>query len=342
VNPRRRPVAPNPAPAVDRLLALDTAVLPVHPQRMTLRQLLSVVEIRTKVISASTYTLATLYTLSSGRDVVWAVAALLAVAVLCVDMGTTAFNTFFDYVRGVDTPLSTVEPGKVLVHEGVAPGHALVISFALYAVGAGAGVLVAALTTWWIVPAGIASMAVGFLYNGGPLPISRTPLGEVFAGGFLGTVLFLVVYAVHTGTVTASALVASVPSTLIIACVLTVNNTCDIEGDRFAGRRTLSIVLGRPAASVLIDVFCAAAYLLLLLMTLGRTIGVMPDDGSVPELPPLGGAFVAAGAIVTAVLLAGMHRRGYARETKHPNIVAIIRAVGVYTVAYAAALALGI
>ncbi|MFW5715872.1 MAG: prenyltransferase [Spirochaetota bacterium] len=306
---------------------------------MTVRQFLEVVEIRTKVISVSTYVLATLYTLAAGHDVSWLHAALLGVAVLCVDMGTTAFNTFYDYVRGVDSPVLTVEPGKVLVHEGVAPAHAFLVSVGLYVFGAAAGIAVAAISTWWIVPAGILSMAVGFLYNGGPLPISRTPLGELFAGGFLGTVLFLVVVAVHTGEVTVGGVVASVPSTLVIALVLTVNNTCDLEGDRAAGRRTLSIVLGKPAAVVVMDVLCAAAYLLLFSMTLGRYAGLIPPDSLVPALPPVGATFVGAGAVATTILFVGMHRRGFSHATKHPNMVAIIRVVAVFTIAYAGALA---
>jgi 1,4-dihydroxy-2-naphthoate polyprenyltransferase len=288
---------------------------------MTIRQFFAVVEMRTKVISVSTFLVASLYAWSVGHGVGWLAALLLAVAVLCVDMGTTAFNTFYDFVRRVDTRRSTEEPGKVLVHEGVAPGHAFVVSIVLYAVAAGTGIAVAVLSSGWIIVAGVAGMLVGFLYTGGPLPISRTPFGELFAGGFLGTVLFLVVYGVHAGSIDRAAVVASLPSTLLIAAVLTVNNTCDIDGDRAAGRRTLSIVLGRRAASVLIDALCLAAYGLLFAIT------------SAPVI-------VVAGALSTAVIVVGMHRRGFARATKTANMSSIIGAMAIYTAVYAAALVL--
>ncbi len=294
---------------------------------MTFRQFLLVVEIRTKVISVSTYLLATLYAAASGHGISWIAAVLLAVAMLCVDMGTTAFNTFYDYVRGVDTPLLTVEPDKVLVHEGVAPAHAFLVSAGLYAMAAGTGIAVAVISSWWILVAGAAGMLVGFLYNGGPLPISRTPLGELFAGGFLGSVLFLVVYAVHSGRIDAPALVASVPSTLMIAAVLTVNNTCDIEGDREAGRRTLSIVLGRPAAGCLIAVLCVGAYAM-----------IVPATSRIPSPSFIRAGAVGVGLLASAVMLAGMHRRGFHHRTKHPNMVATIRIVLIYTIAYAGTL----
>lgn len=303
---------------------------------MTVRQFFAVVELRTKVISVSTYLLATLYAAARGVPVEPGPALLLAVAVLCVDMGTTAFNSFFDYLRGVDSPLYTSEPDKVLVHERVPAAYALFISVGLYLIAAVTGLAVAAVSSWWIVAAGMVSMVVGFVYTGGPLPISRTPLGELFAGGFLGTVLFLVVYAVHAGSVDAPALVASLPSTLVIAAVLTVNNTCDLDGDRAAGRRTLSILVGRRAAVVLIELLIAAAFALVLLPTLS---GASADGAfALGALPSWAFAPALIGAAGSAVVLVRMHRRGYLAQTKHANMSAVVRVVMIYTAAYAAVL----
>jgi 1,4-dihydroxy-2-naphthoate octaprenyltransferase len=295
---------------------------------MTVRQFFMVVEIRTKVISVSTYLLATIYSLAAGAPIDPLAAALLLAAVLCVDMGTTAFNTFYDYFRGVDNPLFTVEPDKVLLHEGVAPAHALLVSLGLYAVAAVTGIAVAVVSSWWILPAGAAGMLVGFLYNGGPMPISRTPLGEFFAGGFLGSVLFLVIHAVHVGSIDAASVLASLPSTLMIAAVLTVNNTCDFDGDREAGRRTLSIVLGKRGGEALISVLVGSAYALLVLS--------VSDQLSVQL------AIVLAGAVFTSAFLFRMHRRGYSHATKHANMRAIIRVITLYTFVYALVLGVAI
>lgn len=307
---------------------------------MTIRQFFAVVEMRTKVISVSTYLVASLYAASVGHRFDWFAASLLAVAVLCVDMGTTAFNTFYDYARRVDTKRSTDERDKVLVHEDVVPGHALVVSLILYMLAAATGVAVAILSSGWIIVAGVAGMLVGFLYNGGPVPISRTPAGEAFAGGFLGTVLFLVVYGVHAGGLDGAALIASLPSTLLIAAVLTVNNTCDIEGDRSAGRRTLSIVVGRPAATILIDALAAGAYALLTAMTVQPLRAAAFDSLALPVFPPAALLIIAVAAATTVAVLAGMHARGYSRATKSRNMTSIIAVVGIYTLAYGAALLL--
>ena len=305
----------------------------MHIPSMTVRQFFSVVEIRTKVVSVSTYLIASLYVVLASGRLDLSTAILLGVAVLAVDMGTTAFNSFYDFARGVDVPGLTVEPDKVLVHEGVAPGAALIVSIVLYIIAAVTGAILAFQSTWWLIPVGVVSMAVGFLYNGGPLPISTTPVGELFAGGFLGSVLFLVIVLAHKGTVSGVDLLYSVPSTLMIAAVLTVNNNCDVEGDREAGRRTLSLVIGRGPAAVLIDLLVAGSFVLVARLLWAGMPGwsVIVSSG-----------VIGLGVTGSIVALWGMHRRGYSHQTKRPNMVAIIRVVLLYTVSYVAVLALQI
>ncbi len=161
-----------------------------------------------------------------------------------VDMGTTAFNNYFDYWHGTDRYRDIDEPDKVLIHRGVEPGFAFWSGFWCYLAAVLLGSLIALRGTWWVVPAGALGMAIGFLYTGGPWPLSRTPLGELFAGGSLGWGLFAVARSVWSVPLDAGVLAAGHPSFLWVASILTVNNTCDIVGDREAGRRTLSIVVG--------------------------------------------------------------------------------------------------
>ena len=310
---------------------------------MTLGQLLSIVEIRTKLISVSTFVLATLYAAATGARIVPGVAALLAVAILCVDMGTTAFNSFFDYLRGVDNRHFTREPDKVLVHEGVAPGHALIVSLVLYLVAAGVGLAAAWLTTWWLVVAGVAGMLVGFLYNGGPRPISHSSFGELFAGGFLGGALFLVVVLAYRGSLDGAAILAAIPSTLVVAGVLSVNNACDVEGDRSAGRRTLAIVLGPRAGRGLVYAEGVAAFALLLaacgwqLLTPGRA-----TPPWLPSLPAIGTPIVAVGLFVAVLLYVSMARRGFSHATKPQNMRTVLLVIVDFTVCYAAILVLAL
>jgi 1,4-dihydroxy-2-naphthoate polyprenyltransferase len=297
---------------------------------VTLRDFLSIVEIRTKVVSLTSFGLGTLYAAWAGGTFSWPVAAVMLAAVLCVDMGTTAFNSFFDHERRVDEPEHNREEDKVLVHRGVAPGLALIVALALYASAAILGILLAALRGAAVLLVGAVGMAVGFLYNGGRRPISRTPLGELFAGLFLGSILFLLSFRVQAGAVTPEAALASAPLLPLVASILTVNNTCDVDGDRAAGRRTLSILLGRSGGEALVYVLGSLAY-----AVTGLSIGL-------GILPPLALVPVPAAALLTAWTYRSLHRLGFSHATKGPCMRLVARTLSLYGGAVAIALLLAL
>lgn len=294
---------------------------------MTVRQFLRIVEIRTKIVSVSTFGLALLWVWVSRGGLDLGHAALMFAAVLCVDMGTTGFNSFYDYWKGVDSLETNREADKVLVHERVAPGAALLVSLGLYALAGLLGLVLAWLTTPWLLLWGALSLAVGFLYNGGPRPLSSTPLGELFAGGFLGGVLFLLTVLALGGDVSGLDAALALPSTLFIASILTVNNTCDRLGDTHAGRRTLTILIGDRASRVLIIALGYSAYAAAaLILAFGAGWGA---EGAVPFL---------AGAGLAVPDYAALEARGYSHETKGPSMGGISRLFVNFSLAFAAAL----
>ncbi|MFW5796520.1 MAG: prenyltransferase [Alkalispirochaeta sp.] len=196
---------------------------------ITLYQFMRIVEIRTKIISVSAFLLGALYGIYRFGTVDILVLVTMGAAVLAVDMATTGFNSFFDYFHGVDHRKLNREEDKVLVHEGVPAGTALIVSLILYLAAAVLGVILAFIATPWVIPIGAVSMLVGYLYTGGPRPISRTPLGELFAGGFLGWLLVsLTIFVLAPEEITGRDLLVGIPSFLFVASILTVNNTCDI------------------------------------------------------------------------------------------------------------------
>jgi len=240
---------------------------------MTYRQFLHIVEMRTKLISMGTVASATLYALSLQGKLPLVELLLMVVATLCVDMGTTGFNTFFDYYRGTDNEQYTKEKEKVLVHEKVNPLSALLVSVGLFGLAGIFGLALAYLTSWYLIAVGSVCMLVGFFYTAGPFPISRTPFGEVFAGGFLGSVLFLITLFVLGVTLSLQAVLATIPFFLLIGMILSVNNGCDRIGDEANGRKTLSILLGKRYAPVLVGVEGTLAYLVSVVLAL---VGIYP------------------------------------------------------------------
>lgn len=293
---------------------------------MTFRQFSGIVELRTKIVSASTYSIGLLYALAAQGSVDSLKALLLGVAGLLVDMGTTGFNTYFDWYRNVDDPRFNREEEKVLVHEGVSPGSALGISLICFGLAGAVGLALTWMVGLPLLVLGLCSMLVGFFYSAGPKPISSTPLGELFAGGFLGSVYFCICLYVLMGTFSGRFLLVSLPQTLAIAAILSANNACDIEGDSAAGRRTLAVILGKASAPLLI--YAEMGFALLLLMIFGLS-GILPVYSAWCAM---------LGGIVVVFILNRMHRIGYSHETKGPIMKKISLAFMVQSAAQIAAL----
>ena len=71
---------------------------------------LKIVDIRTKIVSVSSLLVGSAWALAVAPErFSWALFGLMAAATLLIDMGTTGFNSHFDFVTGVDTRESDQE-----------------------------------------------------------------------------------------------------------------------------------------------------------------------------------------------------------------------------------------
>lgn len=271
--------------------------------------LLKIVDIRTKIVSVSSLLVGSGWALASAPERFSAgLFALMAAATLLVDMGTTGFNSYFDFRSGVDTRESDQERFKALVQRDIDPRVALHLSLALYAAAVPLGLAIGARSGWGVTAAGAFCMVFAYFYSGGPHPISRSPVGEFFAGGLLGGALVAISAFVHTQRLDAATILVGVPSSLIIAAILSTNNACDRAGDGRAGRRTLAIALGPGREHQPVYALVAAAYAAAALL---GPLGVMPPAALLP---------MALSAAHAWRALPAMRRRGWSHATKAANM----------------------
>ncbi len=285
-----------------------------------------IVEIRTKIISMGTFLTGSVFALATTQSWSWPRFIVMALAVLFVDMGTTGFNSYFDFINGTDKAQYNLERDKVLVHEGVSPTLALTISITLFGLAAILGLLLAYWTTFWLIPIGGVSMVVGYLYTGGPYPISRTPFGELFAGGFLGSLLFALSYYVQALSFKGGVIVVSLPLLLLIGEILMVNNSCDRVADKIAGRRTLAILLGEKKSITASRLILLATLLLQLLL---------PFLGLTPRLTL---PFTLGGALLALPIWRKMEKRGFSLATKGISMSGISKIYLIHCLFFGAAL----
>lgn len=186
-----------------------------------------------------------------------AVAALLGAS--AIQVGTNFANDVFDAEKGADTE-ERVGPTRA-VQAGLLDGRAMKIGMAV-AFGAATltGVYLASVAGWPIVVIGVASIASGIAYTGGPFPLGYNGLGDLFVMGFFGFVAVCGTTFVQAHFVPALAWASSIPVGALATAILVVNNVRDRETDVRVGKRTLAVRLGREGAEIEYASLLGAAY----------------------------------------------------------------------------------
>ena len=185
------------------------------------------------------------------------VAALLGA--LLIQIGTNLANDYSDARRGADAE-DRVGPVRVTAGGLVPPRQVLVATYVTFGLAVVCGLYLVAVAGIELLFVGIASIAAGVLYTGGPKPYGYEGLGELFVFAFFGVVAV-------TGSAFAQleawpweAFVLAVPVGLLAAAILVVNNVRDIDSDRRAGKRTLAVRLGREPTRRLYALAVLGAY----------------------------------------------------------------------------------
>src|SRR5207237_4168322 len=166
-----------------------------------------------------------------------------------------------------------------------------------------AGIYLAAVGGWPILVTGLASIAAGWAYTGGPWPFGYHGLGDLFVFVFFGLVATVGTTYVQMHSVPPAGWIAAVPVGALATAILVVNNLRDIATDAKAGKRTLAVRLGRGATRVeylsLLAVAFAAPFALL---PFARAWVLLPLAALPLAIPPLRLVLRAEGAALNEAL----------------------------------------
>ncbi|MCB0953359.1 MAG: 1,4-dihydroxy-2-naphthoate polyprenyltransferase, partial [Microthrixaceae bacterium] len=190
----------------------------------------------------------------------WRFGCALAVALL-VQIGTNFANDYSDGKRGTDDPGARMGPVR-LVGSGLASPRAVkraaIICFAATLV---AGTPLVLFVDWRLGLVGVAAVAAGWFYTGGPRPYGYAGLGELFVFVFFGLVATLGSTYVQTESLADTASpgqlfpavswVAAVAMGCLATALLVINNLRDIPGDTASGKQTLAVRLGAGRTRIL-------------------------------------------------------------------------------------------
>ncbi len=196
--------------------------------------------------------------------VVW---ALLAICIL-MQSSVNVFNDYYDYIKGVDTIENSSDDvtDAVLVYNHINPRSVLFFAVGMLVAAFGIGIYIIIVAGWVPLILGIIGAVIVALYSAGKTPISYFPVGELISGFVMGGLITFACYYVLTGTLSWMILVYSLPCVIGIALIMLTNNTCDIEKDIDAHRKTLPVVLGHDKALSLYH--CMLAFWLVAIVVL--------------------------------------------------------------------------
>ncbi len=179
---------------------------------------------------------------------------------ILIQIGTNLANDYSDARRGADSD-DRLGPVRVTAGGLVPPRQVLVATYVTFGLAVVCGLYLVFAAGIELLFVGVASIAAGVLYTGGPKPYGYEGLGEVFVFLFFGIAAVSGSSFAQLQAWPTEAFVLAVPVGLLAAAILVVNNVRDMDTDKRAGKRTLAVRLGRERARTVYGLMLYVPYL---------------------------------------------------------------------------------
>lgn len=196
------------------------------------------------------YTIASKFSDSRTNDWSFVILLLTLIIIVSVHGAGNVVNTYFDYVKGIDSKKSD---DRTLVDHILSKDEVVTLGAMLYAVGCFGFISLAALS-----PAKMEHLALvyfgglssSFLYTGG-IGLKYIALGDVIILTIFGPISVLFSFMSQTGQLEWATIYYAIPLALNTEAILHSNNTRDMDSDRQAGIVTVAIIIGHTASHIL-------------------------------------------------------------------------------------------
>ncbi|WP_125582439.1 1,4-dihydroxy-2-naphthoate polyprenyltransferase [Levilactobacillus cerevisiae] len=238
---------------------------------MTVSIFLELVEIKAKIASIWPFLLGMIFVQANFHHVNWGVSLLFFIAMLLFNMAVDINDNYQDYTKAGNEAVEWKKHTNIIGVNHLAVNRIFILMASMAAAAGLIGIYLVWLTGWPLLAMGIFCFLVGYLYAGGPRPLSGTPTGEFFAGFTMGYMIMLItVYlnlyqtTVLTGGLLLRILLASGVAVMAIAALLLANNICDAAEDLSLNRRTIVYYLGKQRSLWLFASFYVVGYLSLI------------------------------------------------------------------------------
>jgi 1,4-dihydroxy-2-naphthoate octaprenyltransferase len=194
---------------------------------------------------------------------------------LLCHISVNVLNDYFDYRSGIDlevkrTPFSG--GSGILPAALLKPGQVFWFGLVSLLVAVPIGVYFVIARGWQLLPLLVVGAVCALIYT--PV-ITKVGWPEWAPGVGMGALPVLGAYFVQTAAYTLPAVVASIPSGILVHNLLLLNEFPDAEADKKAGRKTLPITLGKSKAWVVYSVLTILVYLWIIGGVVAELTGVV-------------------------------------------------------------------
>ena len=203
---------------------------------------------------------------------------LILLASLLVQVGANLVDEYSDHGR-VEEGGKVMAPYKV-ISLGLLSVRAVKLgALTSFGIATLAGLYIVAVTGWPILVVCLASLAAAYLYAGGPKPLGAYAIGQPMVFVFMGLIMVMGTYYVHTQTLTVESLLLAAAVGSTTTAILVANDLRDMEEDLGAGKSTPVTLWGRPFGRWLWTAFVTVGF------ALPVALAVFGDMGPLLLLP---------------------------------------------------------
>jgi 1,4-dihydroxy-2-naphthoate octaprenyltransferase len=188
-------------------------------------------------------------------------ALLTFLGLLLCHISVNVLNDYFDYESGIDletkrTPFSG--GSGILPTSRLKPRQVLWLGVGSLILAVPIGVYFVITRGWDLLPLLIVGALCAVLYT--PL-ITKVGFPEWAPGAGMGTLPVLGAYFIQTTAYTLPAVIAAIPSGILVHNLLLLNEFPDVEADKIASRKTMPILIGKAKAWMVYSALTIIVYL---------------------------------------------------------------------------------
>ena len=187
--------------------------------------------------------------------------AMTLLAAVLIQIGTNFANDVYDFQKGTDRD-DRLGPTRATQSGLITPDKMKKAMWQTFLLAIFIGFYLAFIGGWPIVCIGLASIAAGIAYTGGPYPLGYHGLGDAFVFIFFGLIAVSGTYYLQTETINDLSLYMGAAMGMLSTAILVVNNLRDVETDKLSGKRTLAVRFGKKFSKIQYSILILIPFLL--------------------------------------------------------------------------------